>query len=158
VPGAVPGVPPPEPPLRPPQAVSKVASPNKRIAASTCVLMELVRHLSAVRKIASVARNKRKFIVTDGFGYRGNSLRTLPGETKEPFVVVTLTAKGTDEDPLTVTGVVDGLQVACAGAPVHVMLTEPVKPPLGFTCRLYAAGLPAVTVADNEPPLAAPIE
>jgi len=110
------------------------------------------------RYIAIATRNTKKLIGKDAIGIRGKSLRILPGDANEPLVVVTLAANGTDDVPVTVTGVVDGVQVAFAGAPVHVRLTEPVKPPLGFTCRLYAAGFPAVTVADNDPPLATPSE
>ena len=81
-----------------------------------------------------------------------------PGERKELFVVVTLTIIGIGDVPFTVTGVVAGAHEACEGAPEHVMVTAPVKPPTWFTCRLYIAEFPGVTVADNEPPLATPNE
>lgn len=49
----------------------------------------------------------------------------------------------------------DRAQLDCAGAPLQVRLTDPVKPPSGFNCKLYVAGCPAVIVTDVEPPPAA---
>jgi hypothetical protein len=95
--------------------------------------MDFVRPLKAMRQIAIAMRNEKIPIVTGDFGIRGSSSRILRGNIKEPLVVVTLTINGTDAVPFTVTGVVAGTHVVCAGAPVHVTLTEPAKPPLGFT-------------------------
>ena len=52
----------------------------------------------------------------------------------------------------------EGMQVDWAGAPVQLSVTVPLNPLMGTTCRLYVAGLPAVTVAVAEPPGARPIE
>jgi hypothetical protein len=51
-------------------------------------------------------------------------------------IVVMVTVNGTGKVPLTVTLAGEIEQLACAGVPLHVRLTEPVKPPTGFSCKL----------------------
>ena len=60
-------------------------------------------------------------------GLGGNMLRV---------VVVTVTVNGAGDAPLTLTGEVGTVQTACVGAPVQDIVTEPVNPPKGLTCRL----------------------
>jgi len=50
------------------------------------------------------------------------------------------------------------MQVEFWGAPVQLSVTAPLNPLIAVTCRLYVAGLPAVTVAVAEPPGARPTE
>jgi Phage integrase family len=50
------------------------------------------------------------------------------------------------------------MQVEFWGAPLQLSVTAPLNPLIAVTCRLYVAGLPAVTVAVAEPPDARPIE
>jgi len=102
--------------------------------------MDLVRPLKAIRQLANTtSNNSEKLIAMGDVGMRRNGSRVLPGVTREPLIVVALTMNGYADVPFTVTGEVTGAQVDCAGAPVHAMLTAPVKPPVGFACRLYTA-------------------
>ncbi len=78
------------------------------------------------------------------FGLGGRSPRA---------VVVTAMLNGTEDAPLTFTDETEGVQIDCAGASLQEMLTEPVKPLRGFTCRLKVADCPADTVAEVDPPL-----
>jgi len=78
------------------------------------------------------------------FGLGGRSPRA---------VVVTVMLNGTEDAPLTFTEETEGVQIASAGAPLQEMLTEPLKPLRGFTCRLKMADCPADTVAEVDPPL-----
>src|SRR6516225_6618796 len=73
-------------------------------------------------------------------------------------IVVMVTVNATGEVPLTLTLAGEIEQLACAGAPLHVRLTEPVKPSAGFSCKLYVAVCPPVTVAEVEPPAPGPNE
>jgi hypothetical protein len=79
------------------------------------------------------------------------------GTISDGAVVVTLTAHG-EADPLGVRVVGEAVQTAKAGAPVQVSATVPANPFSGEICRLYVAVLPAVTVAEVEPLVAAAIE
>jgi hypothetical protein len=73
-------------------------------------------------------------------------------------MVVTLIANARGDVPVTFNVEADGVHVAWAGAPLHARLTEPVKPPSGFSCRLYCAGWPAVIIAEVEPAVTAASE
>jgi hypothetical protein len=110
------------------------------------------------RQTSRVIRPRNAATVRGVDGGPGNSRRIFSGVTKEALEVVTLTISGAEEVPLTVTGVIAGVHADSEGAPVHVMATAPMNPPIGFTCKLYTAVFPVVTEADNEPPLATPSE
>ena len=62
-------------------------------------------------------------------------MRQMIGGAAEAAVVLTVTVKGTAAVPVTETGF-GGLHVALEGAPVHVKLTVPAKPPVGLIWRL----------------------
>ena len=84
----------------------------------------------------------------------GGAGRLFGLEGKSPrAVVVTEMLNGTEDAPLTFTDETEGVQIACAGAPLQEMLTDPVKPLKGFTCRLKVADCPADTVAEVNRPL-----
>jgi hypothetical protein len=68
---------------------------------------------------------------------------------------VTVMLNATVDAALTFTDETEGVQIACAGAPLQDMLTEPLKPFTGFTCRLKVAVCPADTVAEVDAPFAA---
>lgn len=72
-------------------------------------------------------------------------------------VVLTVAVKAAAA-PFGVAEVVDRVQVPSDGAPAQLKATVPLNPLIGVTRRLYVAGLPAFTVADVEPPIAASIE
>jgi hypothetical protein len=67
-------------------------------------------------------------------GGAGRSIR-LGGKSPRA-VVVTVMLNGTEDAPPTFTDETEGVQIACAGAPLQEMLTELLKPLRGFTCRL----------------------
>jgi hypothetical protein len=74
------------------------------------------------------------------------------GDNWLPAVVITVRVNGTGDVPVTFTDEADGEQLDSVGAPLQEILTEPVKPLSGLTCRLYVAVCPAVIVADVELP------
>jgi len=84
-------------------------------------------------------------------GIRGVVIR---GTMSDAAVVVTFIANA-EGDPLGVTAPGEGVQTAKEGAPVQVSATVPANPFSGEICRLYVAVLPAVTVAEVEPLVAA---
>ena len=81
----------------------------------------------------------------------------MSGNVTPCFAVVTVTVKGAAA-PLTAGELGDAEHWARAGAPVQVRFTVPVKPPTGLIWRLYVAVWPALTVAEADPPVAAPRE
>ena len=72
--------------------------------------------------------------------------------------MVTCTENVAAAFPFGVAEASEGMQVDLGGAPVQLSATAPLNPLIGVTCRLYVAGLPAVTVAVAEPPGARPTE
>ena len=88
----------------------------------------------------------------------GGYVRGIPrGRRIDGAVVVTFAANGDPAFPFGVTEATEGVQVASDGAPLQLSVTVPLNPLTGVTCRLYAAGCPAVTVAVFEPPAATSI-
>ena len=78
--------------------------------------------------------------------------------TTEGAVVATVAVNADATVPFGVTEAGEAVQSAKDGAPLQLSATVPLKPLTGETCRLYVAICPAVTVAEVEPPVAAPSE
>jgi hypothetical protein len=89
---------------------------------------------------------------------KGGTVRGIPRGTRiDGAVVVTFTANVDAALPFGVTEGTDGVQVDSDGAPEQLSVTAPLNPLIGVTCRLYAAGCPAGTVAVFEAPAATSI-
>lgn|SRR6266852_5722506 len=132
VPSGVPGLPLLPELLFPPQPTTNETLKNKRVVAHN----RGTRQLERLRRFPRARiRNTSKRKAMGQIGMRVLGMRHRPAGTAEAAVVLTVTLKGTGEFALTSTGF-GGLHVARAGAPEHVKLTVPVKPPIGLIWRL----------------------
>jgi hypothetical protein len=131
VPSGVPGLPLLPELLFPPQLTS-----NGKVMKREAAHNKGVRHLGTPRRLLLArTRNTRESRAKGQRGTRVLGMRQRTRGSAEAAVVLTVTLKGTGVFPLTETGL-GGLHVAWAGAPEHVKLTVPVKPPVGLIWRL----------------------
>jgi hypothetical protein len=72
--------------------------------------------------------------------------------TNDCLVVLALIAIGSGDVPVRIGIALEAVQVAPTGAPLHVTLTGPAKPPVGVSTKWNTVDSPVETVAELEVP------